>query len=57
VLVLTISRRLGHGSAAFTLNTYTHLFADKGDAAAQAMDAALGRGFPDSFASTLGRPN
>jgi integrase len=42
--VLTISRRLGHGSAAFTLNTYTHLFADKGDAAAQAMDAAMGGG-------------
>jgi integrase len=42
--VLTISRRLGHGSAAFTLNTYTHLFADKADAAAQAMDAAMGAG-------------
>lgn len=42
--VLTISRRLGHGSAAFTLNTYTHLFADKADAAAQAMDTAMGGG-------------
>jgi hypothetical protein len=31
----------GHGSAAFTLNTYTHLFADKADAAARAMDAAM----------------
>jgi integrase len=42
--VLTISRRLGHGSTAFTLNTYTHLFTDKADAAAQAMDAAMGGG-------------
>jgi integrase len=42
--VLTISRRLGHASAAFTLNTYTHLFADKTDAAAKAMDTAMGGG-------------
>jgi integrase len=39
--VQTISRRLGHASAAFTLNTYTHLFADKADEAARAMDAAM----------------
>lgn len=30
--VLTVSRRLGHGSAGFTLKTYDHLFADKADA-------------------------
>ena len=41
--VLTSSRRLGHASAAFTLNTYMHLFADKADAAAHAIDAAMGR--------------
>jgi hypothetical protein len=39
---LTISRRLGDASAAFTLNTYTHLFDAKADAAARAMDAAMG---------------
>jgi integrase len=37
---LTISRRLGHGTPAFTLATYGHLFANT-DAAA-AIDAALG---------------
>jgi integrase len=42
--VLTISRRLGHGSAGFTLKTYGHLFADKADAAARAIDAAMGGG-------------
>lgn len=42
--VLTISRRLGHGSAGFTLKTYGHLFADKADAAAHAIDAAMGGG-------------
>ena len=40
--VLTISLRLGHGSAGFTLKTYGHLFADKADAAASAIDAAMG---------------
>lgn len=38
---LTISRRLGHGTAAFTLATYGHLFADTDGAAAKALDAAL----------------
>jgi len=39
---LTISRRLGHGTPAFTLSTYGHLFADTDAAAAAAIDAALG---------------
>jgi integrase len=39
---LTISRRLGHGTAAFTLATYGHLFADTDAAAATALDATLG---------------
>jgi integrase len=42
--VQTISRRLGHGSAALTPNTYTHLFADQADEAARTTDAAMGGG-------------
>jgi integrase len=40
---LTISRRLGHGTPAFTLATYGHLFANTDAAAARVLDAALGR--------------
>lgn len=40
--VLTISRRLGHGSAAITLRIYSHIFTATDGAAATAMDAALG---------------
>ena len=40
--VLTISRRLGHGSAAITLRIYGHIFNATDDAAASAMDAAPG---------------
>jgi integrase len=40
--VVTVSRRLGHGSPTITLGVYSHLF-DKGDkAAAQAIDAIFG---------------
>jgi integrase len=39
---LTISRRLGHGTPAFTLATYGHLFAGTDAAAATAIEAALG---------------
>ena len=38
--VLTISRRLGHGSPAITLKVYGHLFKTD-DRAAQIMEAAL----------------
>ncbi len=41
--ILTISRRLGHGSPAITLNIYAHLFSNTDAAAAKAMDAALGK--------------
>ena len=41
--ILTISRRLGHGSPAITLNIYAHLFSNTDSAAAKAMDAALGK--------------
>ena len=40
--VLTISRRLGHGSPAFTLAVYGHLFANADASAARAIDAAMG---------------
>jgi integrase len=39
--VLTISRRLGHGSAAITLRVYGHLFANSDARAAEVMEAAL----------------
>jgi integrase len=39
---LTISRRLGHRTPAFTLSTYGHLFDKTDEAAAKAIDAALG---------------
>jgi integrase len=39
--VLTISRRLGHGTPAFTLTVYGHLFAETDQAAARAIEAAL----------------
>jgi integrase len=39
--VLTISRRLGHGSPAITLAVYGHLFANTDDRAAQVMEAAF----------------
>jgi len=40
--VVSVSRRLGHGSPAITLGVYAHLFDNKSDmAAAQAIDAAM----------------
>jgi integrase len=39
---LTISRRLGHGTPAFTLATYGHLFSNTDAAAARAIDGAIG---------------
>ena len=39
--VLTVSRRLGHGSPVVTLNTYSHLFAKMDTAAAAAIDRVL----------------
>lgn len=41
--VLTISRRLGHGSPTITLGVYGHLFANTDDRAAQIMEAAFGQ--------------
>ena len=39
--VFTVSRRIGHGSAALTLRTYTHLFAGKDAQAVDAIEKAL----------------
>jgi integrase len=39
--VLTISRRLGHGSPVVTLGVYGHMFRDTGRAAADAIEAVL----------------
>jgi len=40
--VVTVSKRLGHASPALTLGVYSHLFENKDDQAAAAIDAALG---------------
>jgi len=42
--VLTISRRLGHGSPTITLAIYGHLLPNTDDRAAKVMDAALAGG-------------
>jgi integrase len=44
--VLTISRRLGHATPAFTLSVYGHLFANTDAAAAKAIDAVMGAKSP-----------
>jgi integrase len=45
--VLTISRRLGHGSPAITLSVYGHLFSNTDDRAARIADAAFLRGLAE----------
>jgi len=39
--VITISRRLGHGSPTITLGVYGHLFTNSDDRAAQIMETAF----------------
>ena len=41
--VLTISRRLGHGSPTITLGVYGHLFSNTDERAAQIIEAAFGK--------------
>jgi len=41
--VVTVSRRLGHGSPGITLAIYAHRFANTDTAATRAMDAAMGK--------------
>ena len=45
--VLTLSRRLGHGSPAITLGVYGHIFGDSDDKAARALEAAFQRAKTD----------
>lgn len=45
--VLTISRRLGHGSPTITLGVNGHLFSNTDDRAAQVVEAAFGRATTD----------
>jgi len=41
--IVTVSRRLGHGSPAITLRVYAHAFsADRDEAAARVIEAAMG---------------
>jgi integrase len=40
--ILTVSRRLGHGSPTITLDVYGHLIHGGDDRAAQVMNAAFG---------------
>ena len=41
--VFTVSRRLGHSSAAFTMDVYAHLFKGQQKVAAEALDGLLAR--------------
>ncbi|MDQ3454913.1 MAG: tyrosine-type recombinase/integrase, partial [Actinomycetota bacterium] len=40
--VKTVQRRLGHATAAETLDTYAHLWPDSADRTREAVDAVLG---------------
>ena len=42
--VKTVQARLGHASAAETLDTYSHLWPDSDDRTREAVDSALGVG-------------
>jgi integrase len=46
--VLTVSRRLGHGSPIITLGVYGHLFANTDDRAAQLVEAAFAKVLTDT---------
>ena len=41
--VFTVSRRLGHASAAFTMDVYAHLLKGQQTVAAEAMDALIAK--------------
>jgi integrase len=42
--IVTVSRRLGHGSPAITLGVYAHIFTNADAGAALAIEAAMGAG-------------
>ena len=48
--VLTISRRLGHGSPTITLGVYGHLFGSSDDKAADVIERAFGKVLADENA-------
>lgn len=50
--VKTVQKRLGHSSAAITLDTYTHLWPDSDDRTREAVEQALGAK-SDSAADTV----
>jgi site-specific recombinase XerD len=52
--VKTVQVRLGHASAAETLDTYSHLWPDSDDRTRAAVDAVLGQTRGDSPAKNLG---
>ena len=41
---VSVARRVGHASATTTMRIYAHLWKETDDAAANAIDAALGKG-------------
>jgi hypothetical protein len=47
--VKTVQRRLGHATAAETLDTYSHLWPDSDDRTRDAIDAVLGPGVPQVY--------
>lgn len=53
--VKTVQARLGHASAAETLDTYSHLWPDSDDRTREALDVVLGR--PDRDTSPAAHRN
>ena len=49
--VKTVQRRLGHATAAETLDTYSHLWPDSDDRTREAIDAVLSPGVPQACPS------
>ena len=52
--VLTISRRLGHGSPTITLGVYGHLFGSADDRAADVIERAFGKVLANATENTAG---
>jgi integrase len=50
--VKTVQVRLGHASAAETLDSYSHVWPDSDDRTREAIDAVLGSGFRDGRCAT-----
>jgi integrase len=50
--IKTVQARLGHATAAETLDTYSHVWPDSDDRTREAIDAVLGPGFRDGRCAT-----